>query len=122
LQRQAQDDAQSSYASMMKKEDGRIDWNRSAVEVHNQIRGLDPWPGAYTSLNGELLKLAKTSPQVAGCGTPGSVVSADKGGVCIACGSGTLLIKELQLAGRKRLTAGDFLRGCTLKPGTVLES
>ena len=122
LQREVQNDEQSTYASMMKKEDGRIDWNRSAVEVHNQIRGLDPWPGAYTSLNGELLKLAKTSPEVAAGGKPGSVVSADKSGVCIACGSGTLLIKELQLAGRKRLAAGDFLRGCSLEPGTVLKS
>ncbi len=121
LQREIQNDDQSTYASMMKKEDGRIDWNRSAVEVHNQIRGLDPWPGTYTSLNGELLKLAKTSPEGADGGKPGSVVSADTGGVCIACGSGTLLIKELQLAGRKRLAAGDFLRGCNLEPGTVLE-
>ncbi len=121
LQREVQDDDQSTYASMMKKEDGRIDWSRTSVEVHNQVRGLDPWPGAYTSLNGELLKLAKTSPEAADGGKPGTVVSADKNGVLIACGSGTLLIKELQLAGRKRLAAGDFLRGCNLVPGMSLE-
>jgi len=121
LQREVQDDEQSTYASMMKKEDGRIDWSRSSLEIHNHVRGLDPWPGAYTSLNGELLKLARTSPDVTDGGQAGSVVSADSNGVRIACGSGTLLIKELQLAGRKRLAAGDFLRGCNLEPGMSLE-
>jgi len=121
LQREIQDDEQSTYASMMKKEDGRIDWSRSSLAIHNHVRGLDPWPGAYTSLNGELLKLARTSPDVTNGGKAGSVVSADKNGVRIACGSGTLLVKELQLAGRKRLAAGDFLRGCSLETGTVLE-
>ncbi|MGK2905284.1 MAG: methionyl-tRNA formyltransferase [Desulfuromonadales bacterium] len=121
LQRDVQDTSQSTYAALMKKEDGRIDWSHSAVDIHNQVRGLDPWPGAYTSLNGELLKLAKTSPETDDYGKPGSIVSADGDGVRIACGSGTLLVKELQLAGRKRLAAGDFLRGCSLKPGMILE-
>ena len=121
LQRQVQDNDQSTYAAMMKTEDGRIDWNRPAVEVHNQIRGLDPWPGAYTSLDGELLKLARTSPEVTAGGNPGSIISADNNGVRIACSTGTLLVKELQLAGRKRLPAADFLRGCPLEPGTLLE-
>ncbi len=117
LQREVQDDAQSTYASMMKKADGRIDWNLSASAVHNHVRGLDPWPGAYTTISGELLKLAGTSPEETNAGEPGSIVSADQNGVRIACGSGTLLVKQLQLAGRKRLAAGDFLRGCNLEPG-----
>ena len=120
LQREIQDDAQSSYAPMMKKEDGRIDWSRSAQEVHNQVRGLDPWPGAYTSLDGELLKLARTTPQDNGDAPPGTVIAADRDGVRIACGNGSLLVRELQLAGRKRLAAADFLRGCPLQPGTGL--
>jgi methionyl-tRNA formyltransferase len=121
LQRQVQDNDQSTYAAMMKKEDGRINWNRPAVEVHNQIRGLDPWPGAYTSLNGELLKLTRTSPEITTGDKPGSIISADNNGVRIACGTGSLLVKELQLAGRKRLPAADFLRGCPLEPGILLE-
>jgi len=121
LQREPQDDEQSSYAPMMKKEDGRIDWHRSAVEIHNQVRGLDPWPGAYTSLNGELLKLAETSPQSGEGDFPGSIIAANGNGVRIACGSGTLLVRELQLAGRKRLAAADFLRGCALAPGMILK-
>jgi len=122
LQRQVQDDAQSTYASMMKKEDGRIDWSRSAREIHNHVRGLDPWPGAYTTLNGELLKLAVTSPEVVeGSDKPGSIIAAGKDGVCVACGSGALRVKELQLAGRKRLPAAEFLRGCPLEKGARME-
>jgi len=116
-----QDDSLSTYAPMMKKEDGCIDWNRMAADIHNQVRGLDPWPGAYASLNGERLKLAGTAPEAGIGGPPGSVVSADKSGVRIACGNGILLVRELQLAGRKRLPAAEFLRGCRLEPGTVLE-
>ena len=121
LQREVQDDAQSTYASMMKKEDGRIDWSRSALEIHNHVRGLNPWPGAYTTINGELLKLAETSPQTAEGDKPGSVIKADKDGVCVACGSGSLRIQQLQLAGRKRLAAADFLRGCPLEAGALME-
>ena len=120
LQREVQDDEQSTYASLMKKEDGRIDWNRSAQEIHNHVRGLDPWPGAYTTINGELLKLAETSPE-AEEGLPGSVIAADKNGVCVACGSGSLRIQQLQLAGRKRLAAADFLRGCPLEASAMME-
>jgi len=120
LQREPQNDALSSYAPMMKKEDGRIDWSCSALQVHNKVRGFDPWPGAYTTCHGELLKLAGTSAEEGDGGTPGAVVSADKNGVRIACGTGTLLVRELQLAGRKRLAAADFLRGCPLAPGTLL--
>jgi methionyl-tRNA formyltransferase len=121
LQRQVQDDAQSTYASMMKKEDGRIDWSRSAREIHNHVRGLDPWPGAYTTLKGELLKLAGTRPEETAGGEPGAVIEADKEGVCVACGIGSLRIQQLQLAGRKRLAAADFLRGCALQVGERLE-
>jgi methionyl-tRNA formyltransferase len=120
LQRDVQNDEQSTYASMMKKEDGRIDWSRSAQEIHNHVRGLDPWPGAYTTINGELLKLAETSSEAAE-GKPGSVIEADKDGVCVACGSGSLRIQLLQLAGRKRLAAADFLRGCPLEAGAMME-
>jgi methionyl-tRNA formyltransferase len=112
-----QDDALTSYAPMLKKEDGRLDWNRTATELHNQVRGLDPWPGAYTTLNGELLKVAATHI-ASGSGEPGTVISADAAGVSVACGEGLLVIGELQLAGRKRLSAADFLRGHSLPADT----
>lgn len=120
LHPEPQDDALFTYAPMLKKEDGRIDWNRPAAEVHNQVRGLDPWPGAYTSLDGEVLKIARTLPE-AGSGEPGTVVSADANGVCIACGEGILRVRELQLPGKRRLNAAEFLRGRPLPPGTRTE-
>ena len=116
LQREAQDNNLTSYAPLMKKEDGCIDWSRPAAEIHNQVRGLDPWPGAYTTLNGELLKLAETCAEE-GSGNPGDIVAAEATGVKIACGRGVLVAGALQLAGRKRLAAGEFLRGCPLTPG-----
>ncbi len=112
-----QDDALSSYAPMLKKEDGRLDWHRSATDLHNQVRGLDPWPGAYTTLHGELLKVAATRV-AAGSGEPGRIISTDAAGVTVACGEGLLVIGALQLAGRKRLAAADFLRGQPLPAGT----
>ncbi len=121
LVREAQDDALTCYASMLKKEQGLIDWAREAGELHNQVRGLDPWPGAYTFLAGEPLKVARTSVlSVTAAAPPGSVVGADGDGVRVACGSGVLVIGELQLPGRRRLPAADFLRGCPLPPGTLL--
>lgn len=121
LVREPQDDALTCYASMLKKEQGLIDWARPASELHNQVRGLDPWPGAYTFLAGEPLKLARTRvlPETAAA-APGTVVGADAGGVRIACGSGVLAVGELQLPGRRRLPAADFLRGCPLSPGILL--
>lgn len=121
LHPEKQDDALSCYAPMLKKEDGRIDWGRSAAEIHNQVRGLDPWPGAYTGLDGEVLKIAETAPE-AGTGGPGTVVSADSSGVRVACADGILRIGALQLPGKKRLPAGEFLRGRPIPAGTRLES
>jgi len=116
-----QDDTLSCYAPMLKKEDGLIDWRRSAEQIHNQVRGLDPWPGAFTQLDGEVLKIAGTVPE-AGSGEPGTVVAAGPEGVRVACGSGVLRIGELQLPGKKRLAAGEFLRGRPLPVGTLLAS
>lgn len=120
LRPEKQDDALSCYAPMLKKEDGRIDWHRSALEIHNQVRGLDPWPGAYTHLDGEVLKIADTTPEE-GAGESGTVVSAGPEGVRVACLEGILKIGALQLPGKKRLPAGEFLRGRPVLPGTRLE-
>ncbi len=118
---QPQDDALSTYAPMLKKEDGRIDWSRPAREIHNQVRGLDPWPGAYTFLRGETLKIARTAVEN-GEGAPGTVVAVGADGVRIACGQGVLRVGELQLPGKKRLAAGEFLKGRALAPGARMES
>jgi len=114
-----QDDELSCYAPMMKKEDGLIDWHQSATAIHNQVRGLDPWPAAHTLLTGDVLKIADTSIED-GVGAPGTVVSADKTGVRVACGEGILNIGELQLPGKKRLSAANFISGKALVSGTLL--
>ena len=119
---QEQDDALSTYAPMMSKEDGLIDWSRSARQVHNQVRGLDPWPGAYSYLGDQVLKVARTRVDDAVGGTPGEVLNADAGGVRVACGQGALVIGELQLPGKKRLAAREFLSGYPLPAGTRLVS
>jgi methionyl-tRNA formyltransferase len=121
LGREKQDDALTCYAPLLRKEQGLIDWARSAIELHNQVRGLDPWPGAYTLLAGDPLKLARTLPlQEPHAAAPGMVLGADASGLRIACGNGVLKVGELQLPGRKRLPAAEFLRGCALPAGTLL--
>ncbi|HEY6006759.1 MAG TPA: methionyl-tRNA formyltransferase [Geobacteraceae bacterium] len=116
---QKQDDALSCYAPLMKKEDGRIDWSRDPQTIKNLVRGMAPWPGAYTSLDGQMLKVWRVT--TAACtGVPGTVLAADREGVEVACGGGSVIITELQLEGKKRLGAREFLAGCRLEPGTLL--
>ncbi len=119
LKAEKQDDAETCYASMMKKEDGLIDWSLPAVQIHNLVRGLDPWPAAYSSLGGETLKISRTSVET-GAGEAGSVVSAAETGVRIACGDGVLRIGELQLPGKRKMEVADFLRGHSLPVGSKL--
>jgi methionyl-tRNA formyltransferase len=121
LQPEEQDGSQSTYAGMLKKEDGLINWSQSAQQIHNRIRGLAPWPGTYTFLNGEPLKLFLTRDEE-GEGEAGTILPPAADAVRIACGSGVLAVRELQLPGKKRLAAADFLRGCPLPVGSHLES
>ncbi len=120
LQAEKQDDALTCYAPMMKKEDGLIDWSQPATAVHNLIRGLDPWPAAYTLLDGEVLKVSATRVEGDLSGKPGEILSADKTGVRVACGDGGLVIDGLQLPGKKKLAAVNFLSGKPLFNGTIL--
>ena len=110
----------ASYAAKIKKEDGRIDWNMPAQKIWNRLRAFTPWPGAYAFLDvqpkPQLLKIWKVEP-VEKSGQPGSVSSADKSGIVVGCGKGSLRILELQREGGKRLTAEQFLAGWPLKQG-----
>ncbi|MBT1072123.1 methionyl-tRNA formyltransferase [Pelotalea chapellei] len=116
-----QDDKQTCYAPLLKKEDGLINWYRDARAIHNQVRGMVVWPGAYTFLQGQPLKIFRT--RVAqGTGLPGSVLRASREGLEIACLSGSLVIEELQLAGKKRLDAASFLAGFPGLEGMLLTS
>jgi methionyl-tRNA formyltransferase len=112
-----------SYAPKIKKQDGQIDWTQSARSIWNRVRGLVPWPGAFTHVPAQprpyLLKVWDAKP-VEQAGAPGQVLSADKSGIVVACGQGAVRILLLQLEGGKRLTAEQFLAGHLLKPGQVL--
>jgi methionyl-tRNA formyltransferase len=119
LAREKQDDSLSNYAPMLKKEDGLIDWNREPGTICNLVRGLTPWPGAFTMLGDKTLKIYRC--RVAGGeGEPGTILQADRSGLVIACKGGGVLMEELQLEGKKRLSAKDFLAGYNIKPGTIL--
>jgi methionyl-tRNA formyltransferase len=117
-----QDDSLSCYAPILKKEHGLIDWDCTAQAIRNMVRGMSPWPGAFTRLDGKLLKIYKVRTDNTKCeddSTPGTVLKADRDGIEVACGEGSIIIDELQLEGRKRLPAGEFLAGCKIEPGTI---
>jgi methionyl-tRNA formyltransferase len=120
---QPQDPAQATLAPLLKKQDGRIDWSLSAGEICCRVRGLRPWPGAYTMFRGKNLHLwaaARAQAQPPSGLDPGSVF-ADHGKLFVVCGQGTMLeVCELQLEGRKRLSARDFLNGIHPTPGEKL--
>ncbi len=112
---------QATEAPMLKKSDGLIDWSKNAGELESLIRGLDPWPSAFCFLDGKRLRLFK--PEIAykeNNAQPGSLLRADKRGLLIVCGKDTLLVKEIQPEGKKRMTVEAFLCGCSLEPGTLL--
>jgi methionyl-tRNA formyltransferase len=113
----------ATRARKIKKEDGRIDWSRPACSIWNQVRALVPWPGAFTFFGGEpkphLLKVWRAAVSESS-GKPGEILSADKSGIRIACGTESLGILELQLEGGRRLEAREFLAGHPLTPGMIL--
>ena len=117
-----QNDSESCYAKMLKKELGNIDFNRPAEEIERLIRGLNPWPSAYTKLNGKTLKIwaADVCGQTGEKAQPGTVLKAEKDEFLIQTGEKILSVKELQLEGKKRMDTAAFLRGCHLEKGMRL--
>jgi len=116
-----QDKSGATYAPLLKKKDGRIDWTRDARSVDAFIRGMIPWPGAFTFLFGKRLKVLKAKDlQKAAREKPGTVLEGFPGDFNIATGRGILAIEEVQLESAKRLPVEDFLRGCPVPAGTLL--
>lgn len=118
-----QEEEKATYAPLLTRQDEWIDWQRPAREIVNQVRGLDPWPGAYTLWQGKNLKIwkAEVAPKQDSFHPPGTVIAVDHKGVLVACGDGQgVLLKELQLQGRKRLKIEEFIKGNTLIPGSIL--
>jgi methionyl-tRNA formyltransferase len=124
LHPQPQDHTQATHAPSLKKEDGRIDWALPAEEIWNRIRGLRPWPGAYTTFRGKNLHVWAAARPVAAetCPLEPRTLLADGGRLRVTCGQGTLLeLAEVQLEGRKRLPARDFLNGVKILSGEKVE-
>ena len=120
-----QNESQVSQAPRLKKLDGRIDWARAASEVHNHIRGVTPWPGAFTGLaakaGGEPLRLVITRTTVpvdaSAAGEPGTILQAGAAGLDVATARGVVRILELTPAGKRPMTAAAFVNGCRIEPG-----
>ncbi|WP_216697504.1 methionyl-tRNA formyltransferase [Anaerostipes faecalis] len=119
--RTKQDDSLSCYAKMLTKDMGQVDFSKSAVEIERLIRGLNPWPSAYTSMDGKTMKLwdADVTPYD-GDAEPGTIVDVTKEAIVAATGEGALALKEIQLAGKKRMKVSAFLLGYHVETGTKL--
>lgn len=118
-----QDHDLATYAPALNKADGLVEWSRPAIELDRQVRGLDPWPAAHTTLDGRALKLyGPTEVLDQAQGQPGQVLASswDQGRLVVACGQGALALGQVQAAGKRRLAAAEFLRGARLEPGVVL--
>ena len=121
---QPQDESAVTMAPLLKKEHGRIDWNKPVQAVHNQIRGMNPWPGAHTVLGERRIKVHRTiastlDPEGA---APGQAIALDPEGILVACAEGTLEIQELQESGRKRVDARAFASGRGVAVGDCFSS
>ena len=114
ISRTPQDESQVSFAPMLDKAMCPIDWNKTAQQIHNQVRGLHPWPVATMELNGTQFKVHETRV-VEGQGVPGSVLELNKHGLVIACGQGAIEVRSLQAQGGKRMNAPDYFRGHPLE-------
>lgn len=116
-----QGETTTSYAKMLDKQLGNIDWSKSGIQIERLIRGLSPWPSAYTDWNEKVMKI--WSAQVAEGSTgqkPGTIVKVEKEAFYVQTGEGLLKICELQIPGKKRMDAGAFLRGYQVKEGEIL--
>jgi methionyl-tRNA formyltransferase len=114
-----QDNALATYAPMLKKEHGQIDWSRPAVEVRNLVRGMTPWPSACTSHAGKALKILSASVRE-GRGEPGEILEVGRDGILVACGDGALALGTVQPEGGRAMPSGDYARGHRVVKGERL--
>ena len=120
LSARPQDPEGTTRAPKLDKEDGRIDWQRPAAAIRNQIRGMNPVPGAFTTWQGQPLKIHRAE-RADGVGAPGTVLSADdRQGPVVACGEGALLLTEVQPAGKAAMEGTAFARGYPIAAGALL--
>lgn len=123
LEQRKQDDTESCYASLIRKEMGEVDFSRDAKTLDRLIRAMTPWPSAYTAYHEKQLKIWKAEPVETdgdALRRPGEILQVEKDAVTVAAGTGALRILELQLEGKKRMTAHEFLLGVRMHPGEIL--
>lgn len=115
-----QNDELSCYAPMISKNDGLIDFSGDAEFIERQVRAMDSWPAAFTYINGQQMKIKNAVVGDNVDEDPGTIVEADKNGIVIACGKGSIVVKSLQMPGKRTMTADEYLRGNSIEKGTVL--
>ena len=121
LQPEAQDDSLSTYAKMIKKEMGLIDWKKEAVVLERLVRGMNSWPSAYTHFNGKTLKIWEAGVEASEeKAEPGTVVEVTKNSIKVQAGQDLLVLKQIQLEGKKRMDVAAFLLGYKVEPGAAL--
>jgi methionyl-tRNA formyltransferase len=114
-----QDGNLATYAPMIKKEHGRIDWGKSAREVRDLVRGMTPWPSAFTGHDGKTLKILAASVREGG-GRPGEILSADRDGIVVACGEDALLLGKVQPEGGRAMSSREYAQGRRVRKGDLL--
>jgi methionyl-tRNA formyltransferase len=116
-----QNDAEASLAPILKKEDGRVQWSRDARAIYNRLRGFTPWPGAYSTFRSRTLQIVHAAVDEAGGHAAPGTLRPEKRRLFVACGESTSLeLLEVQLEGKKRMSAADFLNGYSVKSGEIL--
>lgn len=116
-----QDNGAATYAPVLKKEDGRIDWSLPAAVIHSRMRGFQPWPGAYAGFRGQTLRIYDASPVTRSTGAEPGTLEAEKRTLRVICGHDSALeLKEIQLEGKKRMSVEAFLNGYNIEPGERL--
>src|SRR5262249_56157826 len=125
----SQDDRDASYAPLLKREDGLIDWQMSAKEIAYRVRAFQPWPGMFTDFRGGRLMIWRAqeipitdSLSAISTGKPGTILTIDAAGVTLLTGTGALMLQEVQMEGKRRVLAREFSNGARLKPGDLLTS
>jgi len=122
LERKPQDDTLSSYAPIILKDLGLIDWNRTAQQIHNLVRGTNPWPGSYTFLNGNRMRIWRTNlaSYIETGLAYGEIAQVSLDGILVKCSDGYILVKEIQFDSSKRMSVGDYVKGHQIDVGEKL--
>lgn len=120
LRFETQDHDQATLAPMLKKADGAVDWQQPAQAVHDRVRGMHPWPGAWVPRGDEIWKI-KGTRIIDGDGAPGTIIAHAPDGPIVACGTGAVVLTRLQRPGRRAQDGGEFMRGTPLPVGTVIQ-